>query len=302
MQVKYRLYSFLLLIFALIALYVYSSRAQHAASAPALQRPADAWLADPRAMRQSPLGDSAHAGRRAGPGAPLATQIDLLIATGVPDDAFRAYWLVQACVDIAEKGTLWKFDPQSESHLRGLTDEEIAAQTALCGGMTERIKMSRLDHLTTAARAGVSGADDAFLRVGPFGDPSALKTRPDDPLVTAWRIEAEQLLTEHAAAGDMSSMLTLMQEYGDGSGTLRADPALELRYASAVREIFDRMLSRSDPNFPNPFKVLADNAMKKISSAEQIDTAIAAGKAMAEKAAELQAKNRAVAPMEGVRP
>ncbi|HWW71819.1 MAG TPA: hypothetical protein VN089_17915 [Duganella sp.] len=227
--------------------------------------------------------------------APLAIQVDLLIATGMPADALRAYWLVQACVDIAEKGALWKLDLQSETHLRGLTDEERLAQTTLCGGMTERIKMSRLEHLTIAARAGVSGADDAFLRGGPFGDRGALTTRPDDPLVKAWRIEAEQLLTEHAEAGDMSSMLTLMQEYSGEGGTLQADPALALRYASAVREIFDRMLSRSDPNFPNPFKVLADNAMKKISSVERVNTAIATGKAMAEKAAELQAKNRAAA-------
>ncbi len=294
MQVKYRLYAFLLLMFALPALYFYSGRPQRAGAAMALHRPADAWLADPRAMRQGPSGNPTPAeGPRAGPGVPLATQIDLLVSTGVPADALRAYWLAQACIDIAEKGTLLKMDPQSDTHLRGLTDEERLAQTALCGGMTERIRMSRLEHLAIAARAGVSGADDAFLRVGPFGDRSALKTRPDDPLVKAWRVEAEQLLTTHAEAGDMSSMLTLMQEYSGEGGTLGADPALALRYTYAVSEIFDHMLSRSDPNFPNPFKTSADKAMKDALSTEQVATAIAAGKAMAEKALQRQAENRA---------
>ena len=295
MQAKHSLYAFLLLMFALSALYFYSSFPRYTGAAAA-HRPTDAWLANPRAIRHAPHSDPAEADRpAAGPGVPLATQIDLLISSGSPADALRAYWLVQACVDIAEKGTLLKADAQSRTHLRGLTAEEYRAQTALCAGMTERIKMSRLDHLAIAARAGVSGADDAFLRVGPFGDRGALKTRPDDPLVKAWRAEAEQLLAAHAEAGDMLSMLTLMQEYSGHGETLDADPALALRYTYAVSEIFDRMLSRSDPKFPNPYKAEVELALKGELSTEQVTTAIAAGKDMAEKAAERQANNRAAA-------
>lgn len=283
MQVKYPLYAFLLSIFALLALYFYFSQPPRAGTRSAPHRPADAWLADPRAMRQATPGDPAQADRvKAGAGVPLSTQVDLLIASGVPADAYRAYWLVQACVDIAESG----------APLQTLGDDERQAQKALCGGMTERIKMSRLDHLAIAARAGVSGADGEFLRAGPFGDLGALKTRPDDPLVKAWRVEAEQLLRMHAEAGDVKSMLTLMQEYVGGGLVLDADPALALRYSHALSAIFQRMLNRSNPDFPNAYKVLADNAMKQISSAEQVDTAIAAGNAMADKAAQLQAKNR----------
>ncbi|MEV4778068.1 hypothetical protein [Burkholderia sp. LMU1-1-1.1] len=293
MQAKHSLYAFLLLMFALFALYFYSSFPRYTGAAAA-HRPADAWLANPRAIRHAPSSDPAEADLpAAGAGVPLAAQIDLLISTGSPADALRAYWLVQACVDIAEKGTLLKEDAQSQTHLRGLTDEEYRAQTALCAGMTERIKMSRLDHIAIAARAGVGGADDAFLRAGPFGDRGALKTRPGDPLVKAWRVEAEQLLTAHAEAGDMLSMLTLMQEYSGHGETLDADPALALRYTYAVSEIFDRMLSRSDPKFPNPYKAEVERALRGELSTEQVTTAIAAGKDMAEKAAELQAKNRA---------
>lgn len=295
MQAKHSLYAFLLLMFALFALYFYSSFPRHVGAAAAPHRP-DVWLSNPRAMRHAPSSDPALADTAGStPIVPLATQIDLLLSTRVPDDALRAYWLVQACVDIAEKGTLLKVDAQSETHLRGLTDEEYRAQRTLCAGMTERIEMSRLDHLAIAARAGVSGADDAFLRAGPFGDRSALKTRPGDPLVKAWLAEAEQLLTAHAEAGDMLSMLTLMQEYSGHGETLDADPALALRYTYAVSEIFDRMLGRSDSKFPNPYKAEVDRALKGPLSTQQVTTAIAAGKDMAEKAAELQAKNRSIA-------
>ena len=295
MQVKHSLYAFLLLMFALFALYFYSSFPRPARAPASPHRPADAWLANPRAAHHAPSADTAGVNLpAAATGVPLATQIDLLVSTGVPADALRAYWLAQGCIDFAEKGIALTEDPQSQTFLRGLTDEEYRAQTALCAGLTERIKMSRLDHLAIAARAGVSGADDAFLRVGPFGDRSALKTRPDDPLVKAWRLEAEQLLTAHAEAGDMISMLTLMQEYSYG-GTLDADPALALRYTYAVSDIFDRMLARSDPNFPNPYKAQVEMALKGPLSTQQVTTAIAAGKDMAEKAAEQQAKNRAAA-------
>ena len=294
MQAKHSLYAFVLLMFALFALYVYSSRPQQAGAAASPHRSADDWLADPRATRHAPSSDAAQADAPAAVASvPLATQIDLLISTGAPADALRAYWLAQACIDFAEQGMLLKEDSQSKTFLRGLTGEEYRAQTALCAGMTERIKMSRLDHVAIAAKAGVSGADDAFLRVGPFGDRGALETRPDDPLVKAWRVEAEQLLTAHAEAGDMISMLTLMQEYSGYGQTLDADPALALRYTYAVSEIFDRMLGRSDSKFANPYKAEVDRALKGALSTEQVTTAIAAGKDMAEKAAELQANNRA---------
>lgn len=245
-------------------------------------------------MRQASRGNAAQADRPlARPGVPLATQIDLLIATGEPADAMRAYWLAQACLDFSEKGAALKSAPQAGAQPGGLTDEELRAQTELCAGMTERIKIARLDHLAIAARAGVSGADAAYLRAGPLGDRDALETRPDDRQVQAWRVEAEQLLTAHAEAGDVLSMMTLMQEYKGGE-TLDADPALALRYTYAVSEIFDRMLSRSDPKFPNPFKAEVERALKGTLSTAQITTAIAAGKGMAEKATELQAQKAAV--------
>lgn len=293
MQVKHSLYAFLLFIFALFALYFYSSLPRRVEAVAAPHRPADAWLAEPRGMPPASPSNAVQADRSGvEPRVPLATQIDLLISTGEPADAMRAYWLAQACLDLSEKGAVTKSAPQAGAYPGAVTDEELRAQTALCAGMTERIKMARLDHLAIAARAGVSGADDAYLRAGPFGDHGALTTRPDDPQVKAWRVEAEQLLTAHAEAGDVLSMLTLMQEYKGGE-TLGPDPALALRYTYAVSEIFDRMLSRSDPKLPNPFKAEVERALKGTLSTAQITIAIAAGKDMAEKAAALQAQKTA---------
>ena len=55
------------------------------------------------------------------------------------------------------------------------------------------------------------------------------------------------------------------------------------------------MLARSDPTFPNPYKAEVERALKGTLSTQQVTTAIAAGKDMAEKAAERQANNRAAA-------
>lgn len=49
--------------------------------------------------------------------------------------------------------------------------------------MTERMRLSRFDYLAVAVKAGISGALIQMATEGPFGDSTALSTRPDDPLV-----------------------------------------------------------------------------------------------------------------------
>ena len=74
--------------------------------------------------------------------------------------------------------------------MRGMTEREKQHDARLCGPMTERERQARLDYLAIALEAGVRGAAEAFLEAGPFGDPSALQTRPDDPLVKEWKATA----------------------------------------------------------------------------------------------------------------
>jgi hypothetical protein len=165
---------------------------------------------------------------------PLARQVDQLAATGKPADAFKAYHLVNNCLIFEKWGTIPLFPP-GPSHPDIMTDAEKRDESALCVGMTERIKMSRLDHLKIAAKGGVEGADSAFLHEGPLGDPSALETRPDDPAVAAWKQQAIAFLTARAYAADYDSLMTLADGYMNGSPVIGKDTRLAFTYASAMR-------------------------------------------------------------------
>jgi hypothetical protein len=132
-----------------------------------------------------------------------------------------------------------------------MTDTERIDQVALCSGMTERIRTSRLDHLDLAAKAGVMGADSAFLLEGPFGDPSALVSRPSDPLVMAWKQQAITQLTTQAANADVGSLINLYHGYLNGSNVVEKNPELALTYGRALREIFNQF--KGLPASMNPY-------------------------------------------------
>ncbi|MBJ7312172.1 hypothetical protein ACFOLJ_11105 [Rugamonas sp. CCM 8940] len=201
--------------------------------------------------------------------ATLSEQIDTLIASGKPDDAFQAAYLVNSCIWFNKLGTLPFFNfPQT----REMTAEEKRDEAALCSGMTERIKSSRLEHLAIAARAGVDGADTLFLEIGPFDDPSALETRPNDPLVLAWKQQALEQLTAAAERANLGSLLMLTSNYVNGGTLVDADPALALAYGNAVHRIYEEIIPAGDP-----FSVDNLNAMKEGLSAEQIAAANATG-------------------------
>jgi len=70
---------------------------------------------------------------------------------------------------------------------RGMNDSEKQRNSKLCAGMSERTRVSRFDYLASAAKAGTSGAVIQMAKEGPFGDRSALATRPGDPLVQEWK-------------------------------------------------------------------------------------------------------------------
>jgi hypothetical protein len=169
---------------------------------------------------------------------PLPERIDKLIATGKPEDAFEAYNLVSHCLYFQRWGTLPFVGFPGPS--RDMTAEEMKDETELCSSMTERIKTSRLDHIAIAAKAGVMGADGAFLEEGPFGDPSALVTRPGDPLVQEWKQQAVAFVTAQAQKADMGSLNTLLMQYRDGGNVVEKNPALALTYALALRQMTDQ--------------------------------------------------------------
>ncbi|MBV6319600.1 hypothetical protein [Duganella violaceipulchra] len=205
----------------------------------------------------------------------LAQQVDRLAATGRPADALDAYWLVQTCIDFQRTGDLAVADGD---FMRPANAAEKAAEKLLCADMTERMRTTRLDHLALAARAGIDSADLAFLQTGPFGDRSALESRPDDPLVLAWKAQALSYLEAQAQQGRIPSMITLLGEYNEDSALQKRHPLAALRYATAVHDHYEALLGGANRTAPNP---LPDEFMQKMSqglSPDQVRLATAEGR------------------------
>jgi len=169
----------------------------------------------------------------------LSKQVQELVETHDPQKLFVAYWLLADCVEFNRDHDRLIFDPElmkkpntdNVTGLRHMTEQEKQQDTKRCGAMTERERQSRLEYLAAAAKAGVAGSAVAFLREGPFGDPTALTTRPDDPLVKEWKALAKAQLTAEADAGtDPAAVNYIAVEYAGGSAAFEQNPRLAYRY------------------------------------------------------------------------
>ena len=132
-----------------------------------------------------------------------------------------------------------------------MTAAEKAAQQQLCAGLTQRQREDRLGYLATAAKAGVPGAATLFLSEGPFGDRSALRDRPDDPLVQAWKRQAIAQLTAQADEAELSSVATLMMVYLRDGEVVQKDAPQAYGYLLALRLVYDDILA---PGVTNPYQ------------------------------------------------
>ncbi|WGG51596.1 hypothetical protein [Rugamonas sp. DEMB1] len=173
---------------------------------------------------------------------PLAEQVQALMATGDPEKAYHAYLLLARCEQFIRDGDRPTFDvellktkrPEYLPGYRGMNEQEKQHDTKLCSGMTGRLRLSKLESLAIAVKAGVMGAVAAFAQEGPFGDPSALKTRPDDPLVQEWKAVARAQLVSAVEAGTDISVLTyLAAENHNGSDLFEKNMLLACRYFMA---------------------------------------------------------------------
>jgi FixJ family two-component response regulator len=173
----------------------------------------------------------------------LAEQVGELMATHDPANAYRAYRLVSDCADFNrdhdrltyDEAEIKNWKPGSLPGYRGMTDAEKQHDTKFCGEMTERERQSRLDYLGIAAKAGVPGAAVAFANEGPFGDRTALKTRPDDPLVQEWKTTASAQLTHAAETGtDKGVLMYLASENYNDSDLTEQNRLLGYRYSMAA--------------------------------------------------------------------
>ncbi|MEG1117820.1 MAG: hypothetical protein RSE46_22485 [Janthinobacterium sp.] len=178
----------------------------------------------------------------------LAQRLERLGASGKPEDAYAAYNLLDDCIVFQRESRL----PGLEFELgREMTAEEKTAQQQLCAGLTQRQREDRLAYLAAAAKAGVPGAATLFLSEGPFGDRSALRNRPDDPLVQAWKRQAIAQLTAQADEAELSSVSTLMMAYLRDGEVVRKDASQAYGYLLALRQVYDDILA---PGVTNPYQ------------------------------------------------
>ncbi|NIA55449.1 hypothetical protein HAV22_17570 [Massilia sp. TW-1] len=202
-------------------------------AAPSPAAGAPAWLSDVPAPA---------------PVEPLAHRIDRLAASGDARDAYRAWWLLHACVVFERTGRLPERD--------GDEPDTLADPAHACATLNERTKMARIDHLERAARAGVDGALAELVEEGPFGDPTALMTRPDDPLVKEWKARVNGMLSAQAEDGYWSSLYQLFTGFWFGHPAIAADRQSALAYGIALRDIMVKLDGVPEPQaipFNGPF-------------------------------------------------
>lgn len=176
--------------------------------------------------------------------APLAEQVEQLAATHDPENEYKAYWLIRDCeaFNRVHDNLIMDIDQLTKNNqwfpFRGMTDGEKQHETKICTGMTERMRTSRFNYLADAVKAGVSGAVVQVVDEGPFGDRSALTTRPDDPLVQEWTATVKEQLSKQAESGDLVTLNYLWAHRLMGDALIPKDPALAYRYAVAIGLIF----------------------------------------------------------------
>lgn len=161
----------------------------------------------------------------------LKEQVENLLATHDPKDAYTAYFLVKACT-MFNRDVEFKLS-DSNGNKREMSATERQQLTKMCSGMTERERQSRLDYLAEAVKGGVPMSAWTFASEGPFGDHSALETRPEDPLVKEWKVKAATQLTQAADSGDSVALIVWGLQLLNGSSLTPKDPVLGYGYLLA---------------------------------------------------------------------
>ena len=181
----------------------------------------------------------------------LSAHVADLLASHDPNDAYAAYMLVSTCASFNRRQDLEVHDSKLGAK-RALNADERRNMTRTCGAMTERERLARLDYLATAVKAGVPGAAWMHAVEGPFGDPSALTTRPDDPLVREWKATAASQLDTAAEAGDTTALLLWGMQKLTGSDLTDKHPVQGYGYLVAVG-LIDAQVAQPGDRSPQMF-------------------------------------------------
>jgi hypothetical protein len=181
----------------------------------------------------------------------LSAHVADLLASHDPYDAYAAYMLVSTCASFNRRQDLEVHDSKLGA-TRALNADERRNMTRMCGAMTERERLARLDYLATAVKAGVPGAAWMHAVEGPFGDPSALTTRPDDPLVREWKATAASQLDTAAEAGDTTALMLWGMQKLTGSDLTDKRPVQGYGYLVAVG-LIDAQVAQPGDRSPQMF-------------------------------------------------
>lgn len=248
-----------------------------APAAPAPHPPAEAGTAT-----------AAPAAPDVAPPVTLADRIDALIATRDPRKAYEAYHLLADCATFNQNGDRLIFEPEQAPHhladgmlpgFRTMTEPEKRHDAVLCATMTERMRQSRLDYLAQAAQAGVPGAAMSALSEGPFGDRTALTTRPNDPLVQEWKARTQEQLVRMAdEQGDVGVLSYLSAMHAAGGDIFDKDPGLAYRYGVATSLIMQELAGPDNElaRLYRPDGGLMQNVADSMTPQERADQMVAA--------------------------
>ena len=158
-----------------------------------------------------------------------AQQIDALLKTKNPVQAYAAYKLVQACMFSRTHEVEARESPSwAQRH-------HWTPPTATCGDITPGQIVARLQGLGIAADAGVHGAMRDFATEGPDGAGWAV---PHDPVViAAWNERAKAQVKAGVASGDLDAISTAFAWYHGGGVEGNQDLPQALKYAVAWNEV-----------------------------------------------------------------
>lgn len=209
-------------------------------------------------------------------GSSLAMRLAALNISTSLNDAYEYYRLVWPCQSLAMRKQALSAKPIEAGAEEGrrATERFLASEQARCGDIGAQQYSTAVAKLEQAAAGRVPGAAIEFLAAGPFGDPDALSTRPDDPLVQAWRAKAVDYLIEAAESGDVDSLSTLSVLNANGHAA-EPDRRAALMYQVAYEQA-RRMAGRAAVNEP-----AATARMAAGLSAEDVEQATRQGKALA---------------------
>lgn len=208
-------------------------------------------------------------------------QLSQFIALGTPSAAFDAYGVIAECVGArkVEQFAMTQKAAGMDPHLaQQVASGELAKRTAqACGDLSPQDIAGRLALLEKAAAAGVPMAAVYLTSEGPWGDESALYTRPKDPLVLEWRQRMAELISLSAAKGDLVALQSLASQYSTGAGVIgQVDPRKALMYQTAFNIIYEEQNKKAPPAKDLEVKRLASRLSK-----DQAASAMAEGKQLA---------------------